>query len=52
MMTEDGSILIVNFMIPGAVVFVLGRGHIGHLVKMHYFFKFLLLYSQAKIRQT
>ena len=38
---------IVNFMTPGAGVLVLGRGHISHRVKMHYFFKNLLLYSQA-----
>ena len=38
---------IVNFMTPGAGVLVLGRGHISHKVKMHYFFKNLLLYSQA-----
>ena len=52
MMTKEGSTQIVNFMIPGAVVLMVGRGYIGHKVKMHYFFKFLLLYSQAKIRQT
>ena len=32
--------------------FVLGRGHISHVVKMHYFFKNILLYSQALIRHT
>ena len=26
-------------MTPGAGVFVLGCGHISHIVKMHYFFK-------------
>ena len=46
MMTKEGS-KIVNFMTPGAGVLVLGRGHISHIVKMHYFFKNLLLYSQA-----
>ena len=39
-------------MSPGAGVLVLGRGHIGQVVKLHYFFKNLLLYSQALIRQT
>ena len=43
---------IVNFMTPGAGVLALGRGHISHIVKMHYFFKNLLLYSKAVIRQT
>ena len=38
-MTKEGSTKIVNFMIPGAGVLVLGRGHISHLVKMHCFFK-------------
>ena len=46
-MTKEGSTEIVNFMTPGAGVLVLGRGHISHLVKMRYFFKNLLLYSQA-----
>ena len=40
-------------MTPGWAGFlVLGRGHLSHIVKMHYFFKNLLLYSQAYIRQT
>ena len=39
MMTKEGSTKIVNFMTPGAGVLVLGRGHISHLMKMHYFFK-------------
>ena len=46
-MTKEGSIKIVNLMTPGVWVLVLGRGHISHIVKMHYFFKNLLLYSQA-----
>ena len=46
-MTKEGSTKIVNFMTPGAGVLVLGRGHISHIMKMHYFFKNLLLYSQA-----
>ena len=39
MMAKEGSTKIVNFMTPGAGVLVLGRGHISHIVKMHYFFK-------------
>ena len=52
MMTKEGSTKIVNFMTPGAGVLVLGRGHISDIVKMHYFFKNLLLQSQAQITQT
>ena len=52
MMTKEGSTKIVNFMTPGAGVFVLGCDHMSHIVKMHYYFKNLLLYSQAWIRQT
>ena len=47
MMTKEGSTKILNFMTPWVGVLVLGRGHISHRVKMHYFFKNLLLYSQA-----
>ena len=47
MMTKEGSTKIVNFMTPGAGVLVLGRALISHIVKMHYFFKNLLVYSQA-----
>ena len=46
-MTTEGSTKIVNFMTPGVGVLVLGRGHISHIVKMHYFLKNLLLSSQA-----
>ena len=52
MMTKEESTKIVNFMTPWVGVLVLGRGHISHRVKMHYFLKDLLLYSQALIRQT
>ena len=52
MMTKEGSTKIVTFMTPGAGVLVLGCGHISHIVKMHYFFKNLLLFSQEYIRQT
>ena len=44
MMTKEGSTKTVNFMTPGAGVLVLGCGHISYIVKMHYFFKNLLLY--------
>ena len=47
MMTKIGSTKIVNFMTPGAGVLVLGRGHISHLMKIHYFFTNLILYSEA-----
>ena len=52
MMTKEGSTKFVNFMTPGAGVLVLECGHISHIVKMHYFFKNLLLYSQAQNRKT
>ena len=52
MMNKEGSTKIVNFMTPGEGVLVLGRGHISNSVKMHYFFKNLLLNSRALIRQT
>ena len=51
-MTKEGSTKIVTFMTPRAGVLVLGLGNISHIVKMHFFFKNLLLYSQALIRQT
>ena len=38
MMTKEGSTKIVNFMTPRAGILVLGRGHISHIVKMHYSF--------------
>ena len=40
--TKIGSTKIVNFMTPGAGVPVLGRDHIGVILKMHLFFKILL----------
>ena len=46
MMTKEVFTKIVNFMTHGAGVLVLGRDHISHIVKMHYFFKNLLLYFQ------
>ena len=50
-MTKEGSTIIVNFMSPGAVVLLLGLGHVCQIVKIHHFFK-KRLYSQAKIRKT
>ena len=50
MMTKEGSTKIVNFMTHGAGFFLLGRGHISHIVKIYYFLR-TLLYSQAQIRQ-
>ena len=38
MMTKEGFTKIVNFMTSGAVVLVLGRDHISHILKVHYFF--------------
>ena len=52
MMTKERSTKIVNLKISGAGVLVLERGHLSHIVKMHYFFKNLPLYSQTYIRQT
>ena len=52
MMTKERSTKIVNFMTPWAGVIALGCGHISHIVKIHYFFKILLLFSQAQIKQT
>ena len=36
MMTKEGFTKIVIFMTPGAGVLVIVRGHISHIVKMHY----------------
>ena len=47
MMTKEESTKIVKFMTPAAGVYVLGRGHISHIVKIHPFFMNLLLYSGA-----
>ena len=52
MMTKEESTKTVNFMTPGEGVLVLGCSHISYIVKMHYFFKNLLLYFQAQNRQT
>ena len=37
MLTKEGSTKIVN-VCAVAEVLVLGRGHISHIAKMHYFF--------------
>ena len=53
MMTVEGSTKFINFMNPGVSVLVLKCGHIIHyIVKIHYFYKNFLLYSQSQIRQT
>ena len=52
MVTEEGSTEIVNFMIPGVGVLGLRCRHISYIVKIHYFFKNLLLYTKELIRQT
>ena len=52
MITKEGSIKIINFMTPSAEVLALRCGHITHLMEILYFFKNLLLYSQAKIKRT
>ena len=39
MMTNGESTKIVNFMILGEGVLVLGRSHVSHIVQMHYFSK-------------
>ena len=52
MIIKEGSTKIVNFMTLRAGVLVLEHGHTSHIVKMHYFFKNLLLYSQAMTRKT
>ena len=56
-MAKEGSTKIVNYTTPGAGVLVLERDHINYIVKIHYFFinillYSILLYSQAYIRQT
>ena len=42
MMTNQRSTKIVTFMTPWARVLVLARGHIGHIVEMHFSYKNLL----------
>ena len=47
MMKLEGSTKIVIFMTPRAEFLVQGRGHMSHIVKMHYFFKIIFVYSQV-----
>ena len=47
MMTNEGSTKIGNFLTHIAGVLMLGCGHISHILKMHYSFKNLFIYSQA-----
>ena len=47
MIDKEGSTKIVNFMTPGPGVLVLVCGPISHTVKMHEFYKILLLYYHA-----
>ena len=51
MMTKEMSTKTV-FHDPRVRGSVLGCGHISHIVKMHYFFKNLLVYSQVQISET
>ena len=52
MITKEGSTRIVNFITQGTGALVLRCDHISHVVKMHYFFKSLLICSGAYFRQT
>ena len=52
MITKEGSTQIINFMTPGAGVLANESGHIDQIVKIHYFYKILLLYYHAEITQT
>ena len=47
MMSKEGSTKIVKLITPRAGVLVLGPDHISHIVKMHYLFKNLLLFTQT-----
>ena len=51
-MNKEGSINTVNFMTPGAGVLVLGRGHMSHIVEMHYFFQQIFFSTLPGIDQT
>lgn len=42
-----GSDRVVNFVAPGAGVLVLGRGRVGHIVKVYCFFRTLPLYRRG-----
>ena len=49
---DEGSTKIVNNMTSGVRDLVPRCGHNSHIMKMHTFFKNLLLYTQAQFRQT
>ena len=51
-MTKEGSTKNLKFHDSEAGVLVLGRDHISHKVKLHYFFKNLFLYSEPRFIQT
>ena len=51
-MTMDGFTQIVNFMDPWGRGCCAGARLSINVVKMHYFFRILFLYSQAYFRQT
>ena len=42
-MNKEGSTEIVNFMIPGAGIFIPGHGHINYMVKMFFVVFFVCL---------
>ena len=52
MITEERPTEIVNFMTPWIGVLVLRCYYVIYMVKIRYFFKNLLIYSQAQIKQT
>ena len=54
MTNEESYTEIVSFMIPRIGGLVPGCGHKSHIlvVKIHYFFKYLLLYLGGQFRQT
>ena len=47
MMFKGGSTKMVNFMTPETGVLVQEHGDISYILKMYYFFKILLIFSQA-----
>ena len=49
-MTKEGSTKTVNFMTPGAGVFVQGLGRISHRANMYYFLQ--IAFSTRGIVQT
>ena len=47
MMTKEGSTKIVNFMIPGAGIYVLVSNHLSHIVKCLIYLKILFSLLQS-----